>query len=93
MCIFALIILFFLPWVRVQWMFRRLPAIEQSRSLSFSSEGLHLESEAARGDYKWWFFHRIVETPKVFMFIVGRGGTYVPKRCLSTPGEIEILRS
>ena len=90
---FLLFILFFLPWLRVQSMFRKYPAMRRLRALSFSSDGLHIESEDTRADYKWSLFHRIVETPKVFLFIVTpRGATYLPKRCLSTPDEIEILR-
>lgn len=91
--VIALLILFVLPWIRVQSMFRRYPALGRPRSLSFGSEGLHVESDDARGDYKWSIFHRVVETPKVFLFIVTpRGATYLPKRCLATPGDISTLR-
>lgn len=90
---FALFILFVLPWLRVQSMFRKYPTLRRPRSFSFSSEGMHAESEDARGDYKWSLFHRIVETPKLFLFMsTPRGATYVPKRCLSRPDEIGILR-
>jgi hypothetical protein len=89
----ALLILFFLPWLRVQWMFRKYPMLRQPRSISFGSEGLHIESEDSRGDYKWSIFSRIVETPKVFLFsVTPRGATYVPKRCLSRPDQIRMLR-
>jgi hypothetical protein len=90
---FVLFITFFVPWLRLQWMFRTYPTMRGLRSYSFSSEGMHIESEEARGDYKWSLFTRIVETPKSFVFVItSRGATYVPKRCLAGQGEIEILR-
>lgn len=89
----ALFILFYLPWLSVQSMFRNYPSMRRLRSFSFSSDGLHIESEDVRADYKWSIFHRVVETPKVFLFIVTpRGATYLPKRCLLTPDDIRILR-
>jgi hypothetical protein len=65
----------------------------RARSLSFSSDGLHLESEDARANYKWSMFHRVVETSQLFVFISGpRSGTSLPKRRLTNSGEIQILR-
>jgi hypothetical protein len=60
--------------------------------MSFSSEGLHLESEDAKGDFKWSVFTRIAETPKTFLLMqTARAATYVPKRCLE-PGDLPVLR-
>jgi len=91
--VLALVVLFFVPWLRVRSMFRKFPVIGKPRRISFSSEGMHLESEDAQGDYKWSLFGRIVETPKFFVFMqTAYSGTYVPRRCLSKPDAILILR-
>jgi YcxB-like protein len=88
-----IVALFVWPWLKVQMMFRRYPTLGRPRSVAFSSDGMHTDSEDSQGDYKWSLFHRIGESPKAFVFMVtSRGGTYVPKRCLSTAGEIDILR-
>ncbi len=89
----SLFILFLLPWLRVQAMFRKYPALGRLRSVSLGTEGLHAESDDARGDYKWSIFRRVVETPKVFVFMAtSRAGTYLPKRCLATRDEVVKLR-
>jgi hypothetical protein len=74
-------------------MFHKYPALRRSRRVSFSAEGMHVESEDARGDYKWSLFYQIVETPKTFLFMqTTRGGVYIPKRCLSASDDIVTLR-
>ena len=90
---FVILLLFLFPYLRVRSIFKSSPAARKSRHLSFSVEGIHLESEDARGDYKWTLFNRTVETPRVFMFLQTRyAATYVPKRCFSKPEDIVILR-
>ena len=89
---FVLFVSFFLPWLSAQSLFRKYPAFRKARRMSFSSDGMHLESEDARGDYKWSVFSRIVETPKTFLLMqTARAATYVPKRCLKAE-DIPILR-
>jgi hypothetical protein len=89
----VLLAFFFYPHFRVRSMFQESPALRHRRRVTFSSEGLQMESEDARGDYKWSLFNRIVETRKVFIFSpTGRGGVYVPKRCLANPNDAIILR-
>jgi hypothetical protein len=74
-------------------MFGKFPQFQKPRRFSLNSEGMHFESEDARGDYKWSIFSRIVETPEVFIFVqTTRSSTYVPKRCLRKPDDILILR-
>jgi hypothetical protein len=74
-------------------MFHQYPKLASSRHFSFSPEGMRLEAESGQADLKWSAFYRIVETRKVFIFMqTHRGGTYVPKRCLSNPEEVAILR-
>jgi YcxB-like protein len=88
-----LFVMFVLPWLRILWMFRKYSAFSRPRSISFGPEGMHLESEDARGDYKWSLFYRITETRRSFVFLVTpRGATYVPKRALSGSAEIGMLR-
>jgi hypothetical protein len=89
----ALFVLFVGPWLRIKSMFRNYATAGRLRTISFSTDGMHLESEDSRGDYKWSLFHRIVETSRAFQFIVGpRSATFLPKRCLSNSGEIQMLR-
>jgi hypothetical protein len=74
-------------------MFRETPAVGRARRITFNSEGFHMESEDARGEYKWTLFLRIIETRKVFVFMqTTKSGTYIPKRCLSNPQDILALR-
>jgi YcxB-like protein len=87
--------LFLFPYLRVRSIFHETPALRKPRSISFSTGGLHLESEDARGDYKWSVFPNVVETPRVFLFMqtTRSGALYVPKRCLSGPDDVVKLRN
>ena len=92
--LFALLFVyvFLVPWLRAQSFFREYPRYRKARRLSFSSQGMRLDSEDAQGEYKWSIFSQIVETPKVFLLMqTARSAMYVPKRCLG-PGEIPTLR-
>jgi len=90
---FAVFVVFLLPWLSVQIMIRKYPAIWRSRSLSFSSEGMHLESEDARADYRWSVFYRINETSTLFLLMpTASTAVYVPKRCISSQEDIKVVR-
>ena len=92
-CAFVILVLFSWPYLRARSMFHKFPALRRSRRVSFSAEGMHLESEDAQGDYKWSLFYQIVETPKAFMLMqTSRGAIYIPKRCLSKSDDIVTLR-
>jgi hypothetical protein len=85
--------LFLLPYLRVRSMFRKSPALRRPRRLIFRAEGIQFESEDARGEYKWSLFMRIMETRKVFLLLqTAHAATYIPKRCFSSPGDVELLR-
>ena len=86
--------LFFFPYLRVRSAFRESAVLRSTRTLSFSTEGIRIESKDGQGDYKWSVFPYIFETPSVFIFKSSRasGGMYVPKRCLSGRDEILQLR-
>jgi hypothetical protein len=91
----ALVFIAMFSWqyLRVRFMFHKYPALRRTSHVSFSAEGMHIESEVARGDYKWSLFYQIVETPKTFLFMASaRGAVYIPKRCLSGSDEIAVLR-
>ena len=92
-CAFVFIAMFSWQYLRVRSMFHKYPAMGHTRRVSFSAEGMHIESEDARGDYKWSLFYQIVESPKTFLFMqTTRGAVYIPKRCLPGPADIAILR-
>jgi hypothetical protein len=92
-CAFVVLAIFSWPYLRVRSMFHEHPSLRRSRRVSFSADGMHMESEDAQGDYKWSLFYQIVETPKTFLFMQStRAATYIPKRCLSKSDDIVILR-
>jgi hypothetical protein len=86
--------IFVYPWIRIQNQFRLYPAFRKPRRYVLDAEGMHLESEDARGDYKWSLFNEIVETKRYFLFMqTDRAGTPIPKRCLSQPDNLQSLRT
>jgi hypothetical protein len=86
--------MFLLPYWRVLRMFRKAPAFSKSRRWSISAQGLHLESEDTRADYKWSLFARIIETRTTFLLLqTSYYATYIPKRCFSSPGDIQTVRN
>lgn len=90
----ALAAIFLYPWFRIRNHFRNYPAYRKPRRFTFDVEGMHLESEDARGDYKWSLFAEIVETKQSFIFRqTSSGGTPVPKRFLAQPDDIPKLRT
>jgi len=81
------------PFYQVWSLFRSTPAFRRPRSVTFSANGIHFESEDGRGDWKWSAFARIIETRGNFVFAQSsRSATYVPKRHFHTPDEIQALR-
>jgi hypothetical protein len=92
---FALVFIAMFSWqyLRVRFMFHKYLAMGHLRRVSCSAEGMHIESEDGRGDYKWSLFHQIVETPKTFLFMqTTSGAVYIPKRCLPRLNDIAVLR-
>jgi len=88
----ALVVMFFWPWLRIHYQFRKFPRLRKKRRFTFDSEGMHFQSEDARGDYKWSVFASIIETPRHFLFMqTSRSGTTIPKRYLSE-SDIQLLR-
>jgi hypothetical protein len=93
LCVFVFIAMFSWQYLRVRSIFQKYPAMGRTRRVSFNAEGMHIESEDARGDYKWSLFYQIVETPKTFLFMqTTRGAVYIPKRCLSRSDDVADLR-
>ncbi len=85
----------FYPYFRVRSMFRSSPLLRTPRRIWFSAEGIRVESEHGRGDYKWSIFQKIVESRKTFFFMQTTrqmGGFYVPKRCLSEAATKDLRR-
>jgi hypothetical protein len=85
--------IFLYPWIKIQYYFRTYPAYRKPRRYSFDAEGLHLQSDNARGDYKWSVFTKVVETKRRFQFMqTDRSGIPIPKRFLTQPDDIPRLR-
>lgn len=92
-CAIASIAILSWPYLRIRSMFHKYPAMHRSTRVSFSADGMRIEAEDAQGEFKWSLFYQIVETPKTFLFMqTTRGAVYVPKRCLSAPDDIVMLR-
>jgi hypothetical protein len=92
-CALLFFAIFSWPYIRIRSMFHKFPTMRRPCRVSFSAEGMHIESEDAQGDFKWSLFYQIWETPKTFLFMqTTRGAVYIPKRCLHTSDDIAILR-
>jgi hypothetical protein len=93
--ILVFLALFLFPYLRVRSIFHESPSLRKTRTVSFSEQGIHIESEDGRGDYKWSIFRNIVETPRVFLFMQttrGTGALYLPKRCMFGSDDVAKLR-
>jgi hypothetical protein len=85
--------LFVFQYLYVRRLFQKYPVFKKPRQLRFGAEGVHVESEDVRADYKWSLFARVVETPKVFLLLqTASTAMYVPKRCFNSPADIAHLR-
>jgi len=85
--------LFLVPYLRTVFMFRNSPALKLTRRITFSDTGIHFESTDSVGDYKWSLFAGVVETRKTFLLKqTAYAATYIPKRCFSSPEEIQLVR-
>ena len=93
--VFVLILLAVLlfPYLRMRALFRGTKALSAARRITFRTHAILFQSENANSECKWAMFTRVHETRKVFVFAQGNfGGTYVPKRCFSSPSDIPLLR-
>ena len=83
------------PYFRVWSMFRSSPRLRTPRRIRFSAEGIRIDSEHGRGEYKWSIFQKIVESRRTFFFMQTShyaGSFYVPKRCLSKSATNDLRR-
>jgi hypothetical protein len=82
-----------LPYSRLFVTLWKTPALKTPRRITLDADGMHLESEDARGDYKWSLFHSVRETKNAFVLKANAwSGTYIPKRCLTGPKDTLIIR-
>lgn len=91
--VFIICALLLFPYLRVRAMFRKSPALTETRRYTFATDGIKIQSDVANSDCKWSLFQRVVETPAVFvLFITTHGAMYVPKRSLSSREDVGRLR-
>jgi hypothetical protein len=97
--IIALLVLFILfglllfPYLRVRAMFRKSPAMTNTRRYTIGQAGITIQSDDATSDCKWSLFQRAVETPSVFVFLqTSYYGTYIPKRCFASSDDVARVR-
>jgi YcxB-like protein len=92
--LFVLLALLVFPYLRVRAMFRKSPGIGKTRRYTFRAAGVTIHSEVSDSDCKWSLFQRVFETPRVFIFSqISSAGTYIPKRCFSSPNDVAIMRA
>lgn len=90
---FAFLALLVFPYVRLLAMFWNSPALKKPRQITLDAQGMRVESDDMRGDYKWSVFQSVHESTKVFAFApTSWQGIYLPKRCLKGPEEILLVR-
>lgn len=92
LAIFILLALLLFPYLRVRALFRKSPLFQKPVRYTFNAEGLRFEADGASGTFKWSAYDRVVETRKVFALSMANTGTYVPKRCFASPGDVALFR-
>lgn len=92
LAVFILLALLLFPYLRMRALFRKSPRFQKPVKYTFNEEGMRFESEHASGALKWSAFDRVVETRKVFALSMASTGTYVPKRCFTSPGDVALFR-
>jgi len=93
LAIALLTVLLGLQYLAALRLFRKYPLFSKPRRITFSPEGILIESEDARAECRWSVFSRIGESSGVFFFQqTERTATYVPKRCLRSDQEIRLMR-
>ncbi|HUJ93408.1 MAG TPA: YcxB family protein [Candidatus Bathyarchaeia archaeon] len=93
LAIVLLTVLLGLQYLAALRLFRKYPLFAKPRRLTFSPEGILIESEDARAECRWTVFSRIGESSGLFFFQqTERTATYVPKRCLKSDREIQLMR-
>ena len=86
--------LFSLSRLRTRIGFKHNPKFQEEYHLTFSPEAIHFKTETIDSVLKWTHYQRVLESPKLFLLIYGKGlYTLVPKRCLRSQEEIEAFRA
>jgi hypothetical protein len=89
--IFALVLF---PDLRIREAARKSNLFRETFRYVISAEGVHVEGENVRSDFKWSAFDRIEENESLFIFRRAPGGAiYLPKRCIAAPEDAATMRS
>ncbi len=84
----------YLPYLQKIEMFKKFPTLGRSRRIEITPRGLQVESEDAKGEYKWPLFCEIEESDKNFLLKqTSAAAIYLPKRCFQSAEEIARFRS
>jgi len=84
----------YFPRLRIRRTFEENPALSRSRRIEITPEGLRVESENAKGEYRWPLFCEIQETPKTFLLKqTTASAIYIPKRCFQSDEDIVRFRA
>lgn len=91
--LFAFFGAFIVPHLRARIAFQG-PVAREQRNISLSPQGITMESPVFTATYNWTAFTRIKETKRSFvLFTAPIVALILPKRALSTPDEVEQVRS
>jgi hypothetical protein len=90
---FIVLGLLLFPYLRLVAIMRKSAGFREPAKFIFSPKGLRFESTNATGEYSWSAFARVTETKKSFAISQNDfAGTYIPKRCFGSPGDVASLR-
>jgi YcxB-like protein len=92
--VFILLAILLFPYLRVRGLFRKPSRLAEPTRISFRPDKIIFQSDHGTSECKWTIFVSVYEMRKIFVFSQGKvGGTYVPKRCFSSPEDVALLRT
>jgi YcxB-like protein len=69
-------------------------SLREPRHYIFSENGLESSSSSSAGKLSWTSFHKVIETPEMFLFFTSSVGfIVVPKRSLAGEEQVQELRT
>jgi hypothetical protein len=90
--ILPILVVFLAPLFSL-WRFLADPGNSAGARFRFSESGVVTESSAGKTDCDWTIYLKAQETLNYFLlYPSSTEAQVIPKRCLSTPGELELLR-
>jgi hypothetical protein len=84
---------FIVSRARARLMLRYGPTVRELRRYAMSIHGVHFDSDLMTCRCQWGAFSRVLENPRCFLlYQTPMSAMIIPKRCFSSPEEIDQLR-